>query len=92
MHDYKYFSSGKDIEGCKEECLRNCSCTAYAYVNGIGCLVWTGELIDMQEFSLSGEDVFVRLDHSELGDLYSLFFSFFFILVQTQIFLNHHFG
>ncbi|XP_022860032.1 receptor-like serine/threonine-protein kinase SD1-8 isoform X5 [Olea europaea var. sylvestris] len=33
---------------CKSICLSNCSCTAYFYEDN-ACLVWTGELIDLQQ-------------------------------------------
>ncbi|GAB4831068.1 hypothetical protein Ancab_040225 [Ancistrocladus abbreviatus] len=65
---YQYLYS-KDVQGCRNWCLDNCDCTAYAYVNGIDCLVWIGDLIDMQEFMISGEDLFVKLAHSELGEI-----------------------
>ncbi|XP_062013322.1 G-type lectin S-receptor-like serine/threonine-protein kinase SD1-29 isoform X1 [Rosa rugosa] len=53
---------------CKTRCLNNCSCLAYAFVNKIGCLVWSKDLIDIQEFSSGGETVYIRLAQSELGD------------------------
>lgn len=56
-----------DTNECKLWCLNNCSCLAYAYVNGIGCTTWTRNLLDVQEFSLGGEDLFLRLANSELG-------------------------
>ncbi|GAA0164063.1 transmembrane signal receptor [Lithospermum erythrorhizon] len=44
-------------EECKAECLRNCSCTAYADAytkgGGSGCLLWFGELIDIRRLALS---------------------------------------
>ncbi|KAG2689731.1 hypothetical protein I3760_09G152700 [Carya illinoinensis] len=33
---------------CRDQCLKNCSCIAYAYDAGIGCMSWTRELIDSQ--------------------------------------------
>ncbi|GAB4831069.1 hypothetical protein Ancab_040226 [Ancistrocladus abbreviatus] len=60
------FLYSEDAQGCQNWCLDNCNCTAYAYVNGIQCLVWIGDLIDMQKFMISGEDVFLKLAHSEL--------------------------
>ena len=56
-----------DAASCQIRCLNNCSCSAYAYVTGIGCLVWSEDLIDIQVFSFGGEDLFVRLAHEELG-------------------------
>ncbi|CAL5411048.1 unnamed protein product [Camellia sinensis] len=56
-----------DTNECKFWCLNNCSCLAYAYANGIGCTTWTRNLLDVQEFSLGGEDLFLCLANSELG-------------------------
>ncbi|GAV67414.1 Pkinase domain-containing protein/S_locus_glycop domain-containing protein/B_lectin domain-containing protein/Pkinase_Tyr domain-containing protein/PAN_2 domain-containing protein/DUF3403 domain-containing protein [Cephalotus follicularis] len=55
-------------DACKQMCLNNCSCNAYANVNGIGCLIWTEDLIDVQRFDNGGNLLFLRLAHSELGD------------------------
>ena len=55
------------VENCSEHCLNNCSCIAYAYDAGIGCMTWTGSLIDLQKFSIGGADLYIRLAHSELG-------------------------
>ncbi|XP_074581277.1 G-type lectin S-receptor-like serine/threonine-protein kinase B120 [Curcuma longa] len=56
-----------DAPSCSDRCLRNCSCTAYAYVTGIGCLTWGVDLLDVQMFSGGGgEDLFIRLAGSEL--------------------------
>nr|XP_016460446.1 PREDICTED: G-type lectin S-receptor-like serine/threonine-protein kinase SD1-29 [Nicotiana tabacum] len=54
-------------QNCKEWCLNNCSCAAYAYPDGINCMVWIAEeLMDVQQFSYDGADLFVRLAYSEL--------------------------
>ncbi|GAA0167739.1 transmembrane signal receptor [Lithospermum erythrorhizon] len=60
-------STDKDL--CQAACLRNCSCTAYTYVDTIGCLIWVDDLIDTQSYSTanSGELLYLRLYHSELG-------------------------
>ncbi|CAG7899941.1 unnamed protein product [Brassica rapa] len=50
---------------CAKQCLENCTCTAYAYVQGIGCMVWSGNLVDMQSFLPSGIDLYIRIAHSE---------------------------
>ncbi|XP_062086976.1 uncharacterized protein LOC133793693 [Humulus lupulus] len=55
-----------DTESCQKWCLNNCSCIAYSYVDNIGCLVWSQGLIDIERFSDGGEDLFLRLAHSEL--------------------------
>ncbi|GAB4831070.1 hypothetical protein Ancab_005080 [Ancistrocladus abbreviatus] len=64
-NSYQFLES-EDDKGCRNWCLDNCKCTAYAYVNGINCLVWTGDLIDMQKFMIIGEDLYLKLAHSEL--------------------------
>ncbi|KAG6639638.1 hypothetical protein CIPAW_10G114700 [Carya illinoinensis] len=52
---------------CRYRCLENCSCLAYAYGSGFGCLSWSREyLIDSQQFSSGGVDLYVRVASSEL--------------------------
>ncbi|RWR95057.1 G-type lectin S-receptor-like serine/threonine-protein kinase RKS1 [Cinnamomum micranthum f. kanehirae] len=62
---------GLNLEACKEECLKNCNCTAYASANisegGSGCLMWDGDLIDLQIYSDGGQDVYTRVAASELN-------------------------
>ncbi|XP_018730604.2 G-type lectin S-receptor-like serine/threonine-protein kinase At1g11330 isoform X1 [Eucalyptus grandis] len=53
-------------EDCPGNCSMNCSCVAYAYDSGVGCVFWIGELIDLQKFSIGGTTLYVRLAHSEL--------------------------
>ncbi|XVF70461.1 hypothetical protein PTKIN_Ptkin11bG0163500 [Pterospermum kingtungense] len=63
-----------NLQECEELCLRNCSCTAYANLDileGTGCLIWFGELIDMTEFTEEGQDLHIRLAASELDLLQS---------------------
>ncbi|CAL5025253.1 unnamed protein product [Urochloa decumbens] len=63
----------RSVDQCASECTRNCSCVAYAYANlsNIGtmgdtsrCLVWTGDLIDMEKSSFAGENLYFRLGES----------------------------
>jgi hypothetical protein len=56
-------------EQCRTQCLENCSCIAYAFDAGIGCMAWTRSLIDLQIFSSGGVDLYVRVANSELGEL-----------------------
>lgn len=58
---------GLNQDQCRSQCLNNCSCLAYAYDTGIGCMTWSTSLIDVQEFSVGGVDLYLRLEHSELG-------------------------
>ncbi|XP_059627789.1 G-type lectin S-receptor-like serine/threonine-protein kinase At1g11330 [Cornus florida] len=34
-------------DNCKSQCFNNNSCIAYGYYSGIGCLQWSGQLIDI---------------------------------------------
>ncbi|KAJ1434820.1 S-locus glycoprotein domain [Sesbania bispinosa] len=54
---------------CRAQCLENCSCLAYAYESGVGCMVWSRDLIDMQRFSSGGVDLYIRVAPSELGTI-----------------------
>ncbi|XP_042066569.1 G-type lectin S-receptor-like serine/threonine-protein kinase At1g11300 isoform X1 [Salvia splendens] len=51
---------------CWKTCLTNCSCIAYAVPPGIGCLHWTHNLTDTQNLTYGGDDLNIRLAHSEL--------------------------
>lgn len=65
--DLYEFASSVNVEECYQNCFHNCSCLAFAYINGIGCLVWNRELMDAVQYSSGGELLSIRLAHSELG-------------------------
>uniref|UniRef100_A0A2N9IFD7 non-specific serine/threonine protein kinase n=1 Tax=Fagus sylvatica TaxID=28930 RepID=A0A2N9IFD7_FAGSY len=67
--DFADWSSANEKE-CTQQCLENCSCLAYAYETGIGCMSWARNLIDTQKFSKAGVDLYVRVASSELGELF----------------------
>ncbi|XP_010418129.1 PREDICTED: putative G-type lectin S-receptor-like serine/threonine-protein kinase At1g61610 isoform X2 [Camelina sativa] len=46
---------------CKDVCVRDCSCNAYAVVVGIGCMIWTRDLTDIESFKLGGNYINIRL-------------------------------
>ena len=62
---------------CEQECLRNCSCTAYTSANvsmgGIGCLTWHGNLADTRSYTNDGQDLYLRVDADVLGSLLSFY-------------------
>ncbi|KAH0697200.1 hypothetical protein KY289_014682 [Solanum tuberosum] len=61
-------SASSAKEDCESDCLNNCSCTAYSYYSGIGCMHWNRTLIDIQQYSMDGAaDLFIRLAYSELA-------------------------
>ncbi|KAK4421286.1 G-type lectin S-receptor-like serine/threonine-protein kinase [Sesamum alatum] len=65
--DHVKWLPAPDVD-CRRQCLSNCSCIAYAYYAGIGCMTWAESLIDVQKLSDGGPDLYIRLAHSELGD------------------------
>ncbi|KAL0856879.1 hypothetical protein Bca101_062033 [Brassica carinata] len=65
--DMHQFVSFLDADMCYQGCLGNCSCTAFAYISGIGCLVWNGKLVDTVQFMSNGETISLRLARSELA-------------------------
>ena len=75
------------LEECEQECLRNCSCTAYSSTyesEGIGCLRWHGELVDTRTFSDVGQDLYIRVDAVLLGIFY------FFTKLHLLVFLTSY--
>ncbi|KAF8114157.1 hypothetical protein N665_0040s0013 [Sinapis alba] len=61
------FASASNALDCHRSCLQNCSCLAFSFINGIGCLVWNQELMDVVQFSEGGELLSIRLASSELA-------------------------
>lgn len=59
------------LKDCEMECLKNCSCTAYASADirrgGSGCITWYGDLVDVRQFTDGGQDLYMRVDAYELG-------------------------
>ncbi|XP_016495791.2 G-type lectin S-receptor-like serine/threonine-protein kinase At1g61400 [Nicotiana tabacum] len=49
LPDFSHYLLTWDKMECQDSCLENCSCLAYAYVDGIGCMIWGKDLIDLQE-------------------------------------------
>lgn len=67
LPDFVDYVGNEDVEECKKLCLENCSCTAYAFVSGINCMMWNWDLVDVQQFASGGSSLFFRVSHSELG-------------------------
>ncbi|XP_056171715.1 G-type lectin S-receptor-like serine/threonine-protein kinase RKS1 [Syzygium oleosum] len=66
------FDRNRTLRECESECLRNCSCTAYADADftrgGSGCLMWYGDLMDTRELSGGGRDLHMRVDALVLAE------------------------
>ncbi|XP_073267892.1 G-type lectin S-receptor-like serine/threonine-protein kinase At4g27290 isoform X2 [Populus alba] len=67
-----WFSRSMNLDECKNTCLKNCSCTAYANLDirdgGSGCLLWFNDLIDMRTILQNEQDIFIRMAASELDN------------------------
>ncbi|XP_061337975.1 G-type lectin S-receptor-like serine/threonine-protein kinase At4g27290 isoform X2 [Gastrolobium bilobum] len=59
------------LDECRFKCLNNCSCMAYTNSDvagaGSGCVMWFGDLIDIRQFQDAGQELYIRMDASELG-------------------------
>ena len=59
------------LEACREECLKDCSCSGYATANvsgsGGGCFSWHVDLMDTRVLPEGGQDLYVRVDAITLG-------------------------
>ncbi|XAR72496.1 hypothetical protein NMG60_11019152 [Bertholletia excelsa] len=56
-------------ETCRETCLKNCSCTAYTTGGELECITWHGDLIDSSVLPEGGQDLYIRVDTTELVTL-----------------------
>ncbi|XP_037493488.1 LOW QUALITY PROTEIN: S-locus-specific glycoprotein S13-like [Jatropha curcas] len=61
-----------NLNECRAKCLQNCSCTAYSSYDirngGNGCIIWLNDLTDIREIPVNGQDLYIRMSASELGD------------------------
>ncbi|XP_027356118.1 G-type lectin S-receptor-like serine/threonine-protein kinase At4g27290 [Abrus precatorius] len=69
---HAWVNESMDLNKCRETCLGNCSCTAYANLDirggGTGCVIWFGELRDMRQFSGEARDLYIRMTTSEFAE------------------------
>ncbi|KAF9670893.1 hypothetical protein SADUNF_Sadunf13G0116500 [Salix dunnii] len=70
LPDHSYILGNMSTNDCESRCLRNCSCTAYAYLNtseGTSgkCLNWNGDLMDLVQ-DYVGSDLYIRLHDRNL--------------------------
>ncbi|CAL5344769.1 unnamed protein product [Camellia sinensis] len=67
-----WMNTSMTVKECELECLKNCSCTAYANSDtaggGSGCLLWYGDLIDIRSFpNPGGQTLYIRVTAADLG-------------------------
>ncbi|KAF5176756.1 Receptor-like serine/threonine-protein kinase SD1-8 [Thalictrum thalictroides] len=66
-----WFNMSMNLKECKEKCLKNCLCMAYANTDirgdGSGCIMWSTDLTDIRQLNNAGQDLYIRMAASELG-------------------------
>lgn len=66
-----YVDRTMSLKECRRACEKNCSCTAFSSADisdgGTGCVMWTGQLVDMRHYVDGGQDMYVRLAASDIG-------------------------
>lgn len=82
------------LKECKEECLKNCSCTAYTNPNisggGSGCLIWFRDLTDIREaHDDHKQNIFIRMAASEPGNCSLCIILSSFFLTKQENFWSH---
>ena len=61
------------LKNCENECLKDCSCVAYANSNvkegGSGCLMWFDNLTDVRVLRIEGtkQDIYLKLSDSDIS-------------------------
>ncbi|MQM16287.1 hypothetical protein Taro_049242 [Colocasia esculenta] len=64
------------LEGCREKCARDCSCTAFASADvregGRGCITWSDTLMDMRNLSDNSQEFYLRVAASDADSVASV--------------------
>ncbi|KAK1362501.1 Receptor-like serine/threonine-protein kinase [Heracleum sosnowskyi] len=67
---WSWYNMSLNLVECGAKCLKDCNCTAYSNTDirngGSGCLLWFGDLYDMQGPLTDGQEFYVRRAKSEL--------------------------
>ena len=75
---YSWVNLSMNLEECRVKCMNNCTCMAYSNTDirdgGSGCAMWFGDLIDIRQTALTGQDanslrqdVYIRMAGSAQG-------------------------
>ncbi|KAL6596098.1 hypothetical protein ACP70R_047462 [Stipagrostis hirtigluma subsp. patula] len=65
---------GMTLDQCRQVCLSDCGCRAYAAANvsgggSQGCVIWPVDLLDMRQYGKVVQDVYIRLAQSDTDAL-----------------------
>ncbi|KAF9666891.1 hypothetical protein SADUNF_Sadunf16G0275900 [Salix dunnii] len=86
-----WVSKTMNLKECRSECLQNCSCMAYTAANikeGSGCAIWFGDLIDIRQFPVAEQEIYIRMNASESTSL--IFFAVLYLYFFRSFFLINH--
>ncbi|CAA7394614.1 unnamed protein product [Spirodela intermedia] len=64
----EWASTANDEAACGAYCSANCSCAAYSFVEDLGCLVWSVDLVDLAKFITGGNTLHLKLDSNDLDE------------------------
>ena len=57
---YSWVNLSMNLEECRLKCMNNCTCMAYSNTDirdgGSGCAMWFGDLIEIRQIALTGQD------------------------------------
>jgi hypothetical protein len=95
--NHQHWYDGRPSE-CESACLKQCSCTGYAYDKEHRCLVWYGPLLNTKQFLANNtftNDFYLKLARVDLvskgisviGDFYCSFGVFFLYFIYFSDFL-----
>ncbi|CAH2047914.1 unnamed protein product, partial [Thlaspi arvense] len=65
LPDFGSVVSLKNSETCKDVCVRDCSCNAYEFESGVGCMIWKENLVDLQDYMLNGTNLYIHFADSK---------------------------
>ncbi|KAF7822797.1 G-type lectin S-receptor-like serine/threonine-protein kinase [Senna tora] len=68
---HSWVNESMNLQECRDKCLGNCTCTAYANSDirggGSGCMLWFGDLMDIREISGDNRDLYIRMKTSNIA-------------------------
>ena len=83
--EHSWVNKSMNLGECRDKCLSNCSCMAYANSDirgeGSGCVLWFGDLLDIRVFSTNVQDIYIRMSASEIGKILKLLYHNKFLFV-----------
>ncbi|CAN0912784.1 G-type lectin S-receptor-like serine/threonine-protein kinase B120 [Linum grandiflorum] len=67
LPDFANLRSFRSPESCRRACVTECECHGYAMMSGIGCVMWTVDMVDVVHSNGSNNVLYLRIPNSEPG-------------------------